>query len=209
MGDSALVPGDRLQGAVPTEDRVSLLMAAARVALATPEAGAAGIAHVSLPRHVSQHSGCVSVLCLQAGHSGDVLGMCCGRSRDVSGALAHCPCHPGVRVAAARGIPGAGWNRAGLSPKARLRVEVGVGSGAALGLGAPPGLGASRCMPQCSCGLRQSGVQHPQSSPCCAAMAAFLLCSRTCWQPETRGPIPVRLLSGQGRQLGTAAPGRL
>lgn len=55
MGDSAHVPGDRLQVAVPVGDRVSLLMAAARVELATPEAGAAGIAHVSLPRHVSQH----------------------------------------------------------------------------------------------------------------------------------------------------------
>lgn len=39
MGDSARVPGDRLQGAVPIRDRVSLLMAAARVALATPEGG--------------------------------------------------------------------------------------------------------------------------------------------------------------------------
>lgn len=53
MGDSARVPGDRLQVAVPAEDRVSLLVVAARVALGTPEA--AGIAHISLPRHVSQH----------------------------------------------------------------------------------------------------------------------------------------------------------
>lgn len=55
MGDSAHVPGDRLQVAVPVGDRVSLLMAAARVALATPEVGNAGTAHVSLPRRVSQH----------------------------------------------------------------------------------------------------------------------------------------------------------
>lgn len=55
MGDSARVPGDSLQVSVPVEDRMSLLMVAARVALATPKAGAAGIAHISLPRHVSQH----------------------------------------------------------------------------------------------------------------------------------------------------------
>lgn len=36
MGDSAHVPGDRLQVAVPVGDRVSLLMVAARVALAVP-----------------------------------------------------------------------------------------------------------------------------------------------------------------------------
>lgn len=59
-----------------------------------------------------------------------------------------------------RGIPGAGWDRAGLSPKAHLSVEAGVGSGAALGLGAPPGLEASRCIPQCSGGLRVATSTH-------------------------------------------------